>query len=70
MTAEERFAELNLILPPAPAPLGVYKPCLVDGKYLYISGHGPVQEDKSLIKGRIGKDIDTAAKSSLQPFIM
>jgi enamine deaminase RidA (YjgF/YER057c/UK114 family) len=36
----------------------VYKPCLVDGKYLYVSGHGPVQDDKTLIIGRIGKDMD------------
>ena len=45
-------------LPPAPTPAGVYKPCLVDGKYLYVSGHGPVRDDKSLITGRVGKDMD------------
>lgn len=56
LTPDERFEELKLNLPPAPAPLGVYKPCLVDGKYLYLSGHGPVQDDKSLIIGRIGSD--------------
>lgn len=60
-TAEERFAKLGLVLPPAPTPLGVYKPCLVDGKYLWLSGHGPVQNDKSLIIGRIGKDMDMEA---------
>ena len=38
--------------------MGVYKPYLIDGKYLYISGHGPVQDDKSLIIGRIGDDMD------------
>lgn len=58
MTADERFEALNLSLPPAPAPLGVYKPCLVDGKYLYLSGHGTVKDDKSLIIGRIGQDMD------------
>ncbi len=57
LTADERFEELGLTLPPAPKPLGVYKPYLVDGKYLYISGHGPVQDDKSLIIGRIGESI-------------
>lgn len=59
--AEEKFAALGLVLPPAPAPLGVYKPCLVDGKYLYLSGHGPVQHDKSLIIGRIGDALDMEA---------
>ena len=48
---------LDLILPPAPKPLGVYKPFLIDGKYLYLSGHGPFQNDKSLIIGRIGEDM-------------
>jgi enamine deaminase RidA (YjgF/YER057c/UK114 family) len=60
-TPEENFAALGLVLPPAPKPLGVYKPCLVDGKYLYLSGHGTVQEDGSLIVGRIGKDMDMDA---------
>ncbi|VTP99592.1 RidA family protein [Sphingobacterium daejeonense] len=59
--ADEQFEKLGLTLPPAPAPLGVYKPYLIDGKYLYLSGHGPVQDDKSLIIGRIGSDMDADA---------
>jgi len=54
-TADQNFAALGLNLPPAPKPLGVYKPCLIDGKYLYVSGHGTVQDDGSLIIGRIGE---------------
>lgn len=57
-TAEQRFLALGLNLPPAPTPLGVYKPCLVVGNFLYVSGHGTVKDDKSLIIGRIGKDMD------------
>jgi enamine deaminase RidA (YjgF/YER057c/UK114 family) len=57
-TAEQRFAQLGLNLPPAPAPLGVYKPYLIVGNFLYVSGHGTVKDDKSLIIGRIGKDMD------------
>lgn len=60
-TPDVNFAALNLILPPAPSPLGVYKPCLIDGKYLYLSGHGPFRADKSLIIGRIGDSIDLEA---------
>jgi enamine deaminase RidA (YjgF/YER057c/UK114 family) len=55
---QEKFETLGLSLPPAPQPLGIYKPYLVDGKYLYLSGHGPVRDDKSLIIGRIGDDMD------------
>ena len=58
MTPEENFALLGLILPPAPKPVGLYKPCLVDGNHCYVSGHGPVKTDGSLIKGRIGFDMD------------
>ncbi len=54
-TPEQNFAALGLNLPPAPQPLGVYKPYLVDGKYLYVSGHGTVKDDKTLIIGRIGE---------------
>jgi enamine deaminase RidA (YjgF/YER057c/UK114 family) len=57
-TPELNFAKLGLTLPPAPKPLGVYKPCLIDGKYLYLSGHGTVKPDGTLIIGRIGVDLD------------
>ncbi|KIC93130.1 RidA family protein [Flavihumibacter solisilvae] len=58
LSADQRFEKLGLVLPAPPAPLGVYKPCLIDGKYLYVSGHGPVREDKSLIIGRVGETLD------------
>lgn len=58
MTPDENFEKLNLQLPPAPAPLGVYKPFLIDGKHCYVSGHGPLQNDRTLIKGRIGIDLN------------
>jgi enamine deaminase RidA (YjgF/YER057c/UK114 family) len=61
MTPEENFAALKLSLPPAPTPLGVYTPFLITGNYLYVSGHGPVRDDRSLIIGRIGKDMDQDA---------
>ncbi|MDP9047599.1 MAG: RidA family protein [Bacteroidota bacterium] len=63
-TADQNFAETGLSLPPAPKPLGVYKPCLIDGKYLYVSGHGTVKDDGSLIVGRIG-DTMTAEEGKL-----
>lgn len=55
---EQAFAQTGLSLPPAPTPMGVYKPYLIDGKYLYVSGHGPVQDDTTLIVGRVGDDLD------------
>jgi enamine deaminase RidA (YjgF/YER057c/UK114 family) len=60
-TPESRLAALDVRLPNAPAPMGVYKPGLVDGRYLWLSGHGPVQADGTLIKGRVGLDLDADA---------
>ncbi len=60
-TAEQRFAALGLELPPAPKPLGVYKPFLRVGNQVLVSGHGTVQSDGSLIIGRIGEDMDMEA---------
>ena len=57
MTADERFEQLGLSLPPAPDPIGVYKPCLIIGNHLYVSGHGPMQNDKKLMAGRVGKEL-------------
>ena len=50
-------ADEGLTLPPAPSPAGVYKPCLVSGNYLYLSGHGPIQADRTQMKGRIGSEL-------------
>ena len=58
-TPEQRLVQLGIKLPPAPVPMGVYKPCLIDGRHLYVSGHGPMQEDRTLIIGRVGRDLDT-----------
>jgi len=58
MRPEAKLDSLGWVLPPAPKPSGVYKPCLVIGNLLYVSGHGPVREDGSLIKGKIGQDLD------------
>lgn len=61
MTPEQNFAALNLTLPSAPAPMGVYKPLLIDGKHCYVSGHGTLKADGTLIIGRVGDDIDLEA---------
>ena len=55
--ADQQFEKTGLSLPPAPEPKGLYKPCLIDGKNLFLSGHGPLQDDHTLIKGRIGKEL-------------
>ncbi len=58
MSAETRLEELHLELPPAPKPAGVYRPLLVAGNLVYVSGHGPLKADRTLITGRVGADLD------------
>lgn len=58
MSAEARLTELKLELPPAPKPMGVYKPVVVVDKLVYVSGHGPLQADGTLMVGRVGQDVD------------
>ena len=65
--ADERFKKLGLSLPPAPKPMGVYKPFLQVGNLVYVSGHGTVREDGTLIKGRVGQDLTIdAGKAAAQ----
>jgi enamine deaminase RidA (YjgF/YER057c/UK114 family) len=65
---ELRIAELGFILPPTPKPAGLYKPVLVSGNLLFVSGQGPLKSDGTLIKGTLGKDLeaDEGKKAALQ----
>lgn len=53
----ERIKDLKLVFPPAPKPAGVYIPVLVVDKFLYVSGHGPVKNDGTLMQGRLGDNL-------------
>lgn len=57
LSPEQCFQQTGLVLPPAPLPKGLYKPLLIDSNYLYVSGHGPLMPDGSLIVGRIGESL-------------
>ena len=61
MSADQRLEELGVELPPAPKPMGVYKPLVIIGNLAYLSGHGPLKTDGQLITGRVGKDLDLEA---------
>jgi|TARA_B110000037_G_scaffold218646_1_gene282065 enamine deaminase RidA (YjgF/YER057c/UK114 family) len=61
MNAEAKIAELNIELPPAPAPMGVYKPIVILNGVVYLSGHGPLRSDGTLILGRVGSELDQQA---------
>ena len=59
MTAEENIKKLNINLPKAADPVGSYVPAKISGKLLYISGQISMDANGNLIKGKIGRDLDT-----------
>ena len=44
--------------------MGVYKPIVITGNLAYLSGHGPVKTDGSLMVGRVGDDLDRDAATN------
>ena len=61
MNYEENLKKLNLVLPEAKAPVGNYVAAKTIGKILFISGQISIDEKGDLIKGKVGKDLDTDA---------
>ena len=59
MSFENRIKELNIKLPAAKAPAGNYVASKIIGKLLYISGQISIDESGELIKGKVGKDLDS-----------
>ena len=57
MSAEAKLIELKLELPPAPKPVATYVPCVQVKELVYVSGHGPLKVDKTLITGVVGADL-------------
>ena len=61
MSFEKKIEELGLTLPEAKAPVGNYVATKITDKLLFISGQISIDENGGLIKGKIGKDLDTEA---------
>ena len=59
MSYENKIKELGLTLPEAKAPVGNYVATKIVGKILYISGQISINENGELIRGKVGKDLDT-----------
>ena len=61
MTFEDKIIELKIKLPEAKAPVGNYVATKISGKMLFVSGQISIDENGELIKGKIGKELDTEA---------
>ena len=61
MNYKDKLKELNINLPDAKAPVGNYVATKISGKMLFISGQISIDNNGQLIKGKVGKDLDTEA---------
>ena len=59
MSADKKLKENKIVLPEAPAPVGSYLASKIVGKLLYISGQISMNSNGELIKGKLGKDLNT-----------
>jgi len=59
MSFEENIKKNNLILPSAADPVGSYVASKIVGKLLYISGQISIDNKGNLIKGKLGKELNT-----------
>ena len=61
MNYDDKLKELKINLPEAKAPVGNYVATKVSGKMLFVSGQISIDETGQLIKGKVGKNLDTDA---------
>jgi enamine deaminase RidA (YjgF/YER057c/UK114 family) len=61
MGAEARLVELGIELPEVRPPVANYLPAVRTGSLLFVSGHGPMRGDGTLIQGKLGRELDVPA---------
>ena len=61
MSYDDKIKELKIILPEAKPPVGNYVATKIIGKILFVSGQICIDENGQLIKGKVGKELDTEA---------
>ena len=59
MSFEDKIRELKIILPKAADPVGSYVAIKITNKLLFISGQISMTDKGELIKGKLGKDLNT-----------
>ena len=56
---------LGITLPPPLKPAGNYIDAVRTGDLLFLAGHGPVRDDGTVVRGKVGTDLDlTAARDA------
>jgi enamine deaminase RidA (YjgF/YER057c/UK114 family) len=59
MNFEDKIKELKIELPVAKPPVGNYVATKIVGNLLYVSGQVSINSNGELIKGKVGKDLNT-----------
>ena len=59
MNYDDKIKELEIKLPEAKPPVGNYVATKIVGKMLFVSGQISIDENGQLIKGKVGKELDT-----------
>jgi len=57
MTAEKKLKDLGISLPVAPKPVANYVPAVRTGSLLFVSGHGPYNDGKTILSGKLGQGL-------------
>ena len=56
-SVEDKLKQLNIILPEPKAPVGAYVATKIVGNLLFVSGQISIDQNRNLIKGKVGKDL-------------
>jgi len=57
MSAEKKLKDLGITLPTPPQPIANYVRAVRVGDLLFVSGHGPYNDGKVKISGKLGKEL-------------
>lgn len=64
LSPEQRLARLGLTLPDPSAAVAAFAPYVRSGSTVYVSGQIAVREGQFVTKGRLGADVDIAAREA------
>ena len=59
MKTEEKIRDMGITLPSAISPIANYVPAVRTGSLVFLSGHGPLDENGNHISGKVGKGLNT-----------
>ena len=57
MSAEKKLKDLGITLPTPPQPIANYVRAVRVGNLLFVSGHGPFNDGKIKMSGKVGKEL-------------